>query len=382
MTKRIIFDTEHTLIRDAVRSFANEHIAPFYEEWEEQGQVSRQMWKEAGNYGLLSPNTPTKYNGLDADFLTNACIGEELSALGFVGPAVGFSIHSDITTPYIIKYGTEAQKERILPGCVSGEIILAIAMSEPGAGSDLQGIKTTAVKDGNDYIINGSKVFITNGQLCDMVLVVAKTDPNAGAKGISLFLVNANSKGFSRGKNLKKIGLQSQDTSELFFDNVRVSKDNLLGQEGKGFFMLMSELPAERMSLSVGAIAAAQSILNQTIQYTAQRKAFGQPIASFQNTQFKLAEMDTDLTVAQVFIDHCLQLLVKDELDDVTAAKAKLMSSELQCKVIDECLQMHGGYGYMMEYPVARAYLDARVQRIYAGTSEIMKVIISRDLFK
>ena len=255
-------------------------------------------------------------------------------------------------------------------------------MSEPGAGSDLQGIKTTAVKDGNDYIINGSKVFITNGQLCDMVLVVAKTDPNAGAKGISLFLVDANTKGFSRGKNLKKIGLQSQDTSELFFDNVRVSKDNLLGQEGKGFFMLMSELPAERMSLSVGAIAAAQSILNQTIQYTAQRKAFGQPIASFQNTQFKLAEMDTDLTVAQVFIDHCLQLLVKGQLDDVTAAKAKLMSSELQCKVIDECLQLHGGYGYMMEYPVARAYLDARVQRIYAGTSEIMKVIISRDLFK
>jgi len=379
--ERTIFETEHNLIRDAVRSFATEHIAPFYEQWEEDGQVDREMWRKAGEAGLLSPNVSAEFGGMEADFRVNAVIGEELSAMGFISPAVGFSIHSDITVPYIMNYGTQEQKEKYLPGCITGDIVLALAMSEPAAGSDLQGIKTTAVKDGNDYILNGSKVFITNGQHADLVLVVAKTDSTAGAKGISLFLVEADSVGFSRGQNLKKIGLHSQDTSELFFDNVRVPVENLLGSEGMGFIMLMSELPTERMSVSVGAIASAQSILQQTIAYTAERKAFGKPIAVFQNTQFKLAEMDTDITVAQVFVDRCLELLVEGKLDDVTAAKVKLMTSELQCKVIDECLQLHGGYGYMMEYPVARAFLDSRVQRIYAGTSEIMKVIISRNLF-
>tara|TARA_R110002074_G_scaffold103776_4_gene223973 strand:+ start:600 stop:1745 length:1146 start_codon:yes stop_codon:yes gene_type:complete len=380
--ERTIFETEHNLIRDAVRSFATEHISPFYEQWEEDGQVDRDMWRKAGEAGLLSPNVPAEFGGMEADFLVNAVIGEELSAMGFISQAVGFSIHSDITVPYIMNYGTQEQKEKYLPACITGDIVLALAMSEPAAGSDLQGIKTTAVKDGNDYILNGSKVFITNGQHADLVLVVAKTDPTAGAKGISLFLVEADSVGFTRGQNLKKIGLHSQDTSELFFDNVRVPVENLLGGEGMGFIMLMSELPTERMSVSVGAIASAQSILQQTITYTAERKAFGKPIAVFQNTQFKLAEMDTDITVAQVFVDRCLELLVEGKLDDVTAAKVKLMTSELQCKVIDECLQLHGGYGYMMEYPVARAFLDSRVQRIYAGTSEIMKVIISRSLFK
>ena len=380
--ERTIFETEHNLIRDAVRSFATEHISPFYEQWEEDGQVDRDMWRKAGEAGLLSPNVPAEFGGMEADFRVNAVIGEELSAMGFISQAVGFSIHSDITVPYIMNYGTQEQKEKYLPACITGDIVLALAMSEPAAGSDLQGIKTTAVKDGNDYILNGSKVFITNGQHADLVLVVAKTDPTAGAKGISLFLVEADSVGFTRGQNLKKIGLHSQDTSELFFDNVRVPVENLLGGEGMGFIMLMSELPTERMSVSVGAIASAQSILHQTITYTAERKAFGKPIAVFQNTQFKLAEMDTDITVAQVFVDRCLELLVEGKLDDVTAAKVKLMTSELQCKVIDECLQLHGGYGYMMEYPVARAFLDSRVQRIYAGTSEIMKVIISRSLFK
>ena len=379
--ERTIFETEHNLIRDAVRSFATEHISPFYEQWEEDGQVDRDMWRKAGEAGLLSPNVPAEFGGMEADFRVNAVIGEELSAMGFISQAVGFSIHSDITVPYIMNYGTQEQKEKYLPACITGDIVLALAMSEPAAGSDLQGIKTTAVKDGNDYILNGSKVFITNGQHADLVLVVAKTDPTAGAKGISLFLVEADSVGFSRGQNLKKIGLHSQDTSELFFDNVRVPVENLLGSEGMGFIMLMSELPTERMSVSVGAIASAQSILQQTITYTAERKAFGKPIAVFQNTQFKLAEMDTDITVAQVFVDRCLELLVEGKLDDVTTAKVKLMTSELQCKVIDECLQLHGGYGYMMEYPVARAFLDSRVQRIYAGTSEIMKVIISRNLF-
>lgn len=380
--ERTIFETEHNLIRDAVRSFATEHISPFYEQWEEDGQVDRDMWRKAGEAGLLSPNVPAEFGGMEADFRVNAVIGEELSAMGFISQAVGFSIHSDITVPYIMNYGTQEQKEKYLPACITGDIVLALAMSEPAAGSDLQGIKTTAVKDGNDYILNGSKVFITNGQHADLVLVVAKTDPTAGAKGISLFLVEADSVGFTRGQNLKKIGLHSQDTSELFFDNVRVPVENLLGGEGMGFIMLMSELPTERMSVSVGAIASAQSILQQTIAYTSERKAFGKPIAVFQNTQFKLAEMDTDITVAQVFVDRCLELLVEGKLDDVTAAKVKLMTSELQCKVIDECLQLHGGYGYMMEYPVARAFLDSRVQRIYAGTSEIMKVIISRSLFK
>ena len=380
--ERTIFETEHNLIRDAVRSFATEHISPFYEQWEEDGQVDRDMWRKAGEAGLLSPNVPAEFGGMEADFRVNAVIGEELSAMGFISQAVGFSIHSDITVPYIMNYGTQEQKEKYLPACITGDIVLALAMSEPAAGSDLQGIKTTAVKDGNDYILNGSKVFITNGQHADLVLVVAKTDPTAGAKGISLFLVEADSVGFTRGQNLKKIGLHSQDTSELFFDNVRVPVENLLGGEGMGFIMLMSELPTERMSVSVGAIASAQSILQQTIAYTSERKAFGKPIAGFQNTQFKLAEMDTDITVAQVFVDRCLELLVEGKLDDVTAAKVKLMTSELQCKVIDECLQLHGGYGYMMEYPVARAFLDSRVQRIYAGTSEIMKVIISRSLFK
>ena len=379
--ERTIFETEHNLIRDAVRSFATEHISPFYEQWEEDGQVDRDMWRKAGEAGLLSPNVPAEFGGMEADFRVNAVIGEELSAMGFISQAVGFSIHSDITVPYIMNYGTQEQKEKYLPACITGDIVLALAMSEPAAGSDLQGIKTTAVKDGNDYILNGSKVFITNGQHADLVLVVAKTDPTAGAKGISLFLVEADSVGFTRGQNLKKIGLHSQDTSELFFDNVRVPVENLLGSEGMGFIMLMSELPTERMSVSVGAIASAQSILQQTIAYTSERKAFGKPIAVFQNTQFKLAEMDTDITVAQVFVDRCLELLVEGKLDDVTAAKVKLMTSELQCKVIDECLQLHGGYGYMMEYPVARAFLDSRVQRIYAGTSEIMKVIISRNLF-
>lgn len=379
---RTIFEQEHDLIRDVVRSFAAEHIVPYYEKWEEDGQPYKRLWTAAGEQGLLAPNIPAEYGGMGADFLTNACIGEELSAMGFVSPAVGFSIHSDISVPYIMKYGTKEQKDYYLPRCVTGETVLAIAMSEPAAGSDLQGIKTTAIKDGDDYILNGSKVFITNGQLADTVIVVAKTDPKAGAKGTSLFLVDATLPGFSRGKNLKKVGLHSQDTSELFFDNVRVPANRLLGREGAGFMYLMSELPTERMSLAVGAIASAKSILQQTIQYTSERKAFGAPIASFQNTQFSLAQMDTDLTVAEVFIDHCLELLVADKLDEVTAAKAKMMSSDLQCKVIDECLQLHGGYGYMMEYPVARAFLDSRVQRIYGGTNEIMKVIIARDLFK
>ncbi|MGB1907979.1 MAG: acyl-CoA dehydrogenase family protein, partial [Spongiibacter sp.] len=266
--------------------------------------------------------------------------------------------------------------------CVSGEIIMSIAMTEPGAGSDLQGIKTTAVKDGDDYIINGSKTFITNGQLSDLVIVVAKTDPSAGAKGVSLFLVEDGTPGYNKGANLEKIGMKAQDTSELFFQDVRVSKDQLLGEEGMGFVYLMQDLPQERLSVAITAIANAKAVLEQTVEYVKERKAFGKSIATFQNTQFKLAELDTDVTVAEAYLDRCLQLHIEEAFDSVAAAKCKLMSTDLQCRLIDECLQLHGGYGYMWEYPVARAFADSRVQRIYAGTNEIMKLIVGRELLK
>jgi alkylation response protein AidB-like acyl-CoA dehydrogenase len=279
-------------------------------------------------------------------------------------------------------YGTEEQKQRYLPACVSGEIITAIAMTEPGTGSDLQAIKTKAVLDesGEYYILNGSKTFITNGQMADLVLVVAKTNPDAGAKGISLLLVEANSEGFKKGQNLDKIGMKAQDTSELFFQDVKVPKDNLLGTNGMGFVYLMQELPQERLSVSLSAIGCAESILQQTVDYVKERKAFGRNIASFQNTQFKLAEMSATLTMARVFVDKCLDLHISKELDAITAAKLKLLTTDIQCDVIDECLQLHGGYGYILDYPVARAYADARVQKIYAGTNEIMKLIIGRSM--
>ncbi|MEH6605457.1 MAG: acyl-CoA dehydrogenase family protein, partial [Pseudomonadales bacterium] len=300
------------------------------------------------------------------------------AAMGLSG--LGWSLHSDIAVPYIINYGSEKQKQKYVPGCISGDIITAIAMTEPGTGSDLQGIKTTAIVDGDDYIINGSKTFITNGQLADLVVVVVKTDPSAGAAGVSLILVEAGTPGFDKGKNLEKLGLKAQDTSELFFNDVRVPKANVLGEEGKGFAYLMQELPQERMSIAIGAVASAKSILQQTVDYVKERKAFDKPISAFQNTQFKLAEQDAEVSVAEVYVDRCLELLVEGNLDAATASKAKLISTEMQGRVIDECLQLYGGYGYMWEYPVARAYADARVQRIYGGTSEVMKMIISRAL--
>jgi alkylation response protein AidB-like acyl-CoA dehydrogenase len=293
---------------------------------------------------------------------------------------IGWGLHSDIAVPYILNYGSEEQKHKYLPGTVTGDIVTAIAMTEPGTGSDLQGIKTNAVLDGDEYIINGSKTFITNGQQADLIVVVARTDPDAGAKGISLFLVEAGTSGFNRGTNLEKIGMKAQDTSELFFGDMRIPKENLLGEIGKGFVYLMDELPQERLSVALNAIANTESILEQTIEYVSERKAFGKSIASFQNTQFKLAEADTKVTSTRVFIDRCLELHMEGKLDVATAAKAKLLATEVQCEVLDECLQLHGGYGYMWEYPVARAFADARVQKIYAGTSEVMKLIISRAL--
>jgi len=380
MIKRTVFEPEHEMFRDSFRKFLQEEAAPYYEQWERDGQVSRDFWRKAGQMGYLSPTVPEAYGGVEVDFRYNSVVAEEVSNFGFTG--IGFGLHSDIAVPYIMAYGTEEQKQKYLPGCVNGDIITAIAMTEPGTGSDLQGVKTNAIlsDDGEHYILNGSKTFITNGQLADLVIVVAKTDPNAGSKGTSLFLVEADSPGFVKGQNLHKIGMKAQDTSELFFQDVKVPKENLLGTEGMGFIYLMQELPQERLSVSLTAVACAESILEQTVTYVKERKAFGKEIASFQNTQFKLAEMSANVTMARVFLDKCLELHINKELDAVTAAKLKLLTTDLQCDVVDECLQLHGGYGYMWEYPVARAYADARVQKIYAGTNEIMKLIIARAM--
>jgi len=377
---RQVFDSDHEQFRDMVIKFLKTEAVPYHEEWEEQGQVSREVWLKAGQQGMLCPTMPEQYGGVGVDFRYNAIVTEEIARLGLTG--IGWGLHSDIAVPYLESYGTEQQKQKYLPRCISGEIITAIAMTEPGTGSDLQGVKTHAVLNKDEYVINGSKTFITNGQMADLVIVVVKTDPAAGAKGTSLLLVEAGTPGFDKGKNLKKIGMKAQDTSELFFDNVRVPKENLLGQEGMGFAYLMRELAQERLSVALGAVASAEGILQHTLDYVQDRKAFGSSIASFQNTQFKLAEVDADLTMLRVFIDRCLELHIAGELDAATAAKAKLLSTEIKCRAIDECLQLHGGYGYMWEYPVARAYADARVQKIYAGTNEIMKVIIARSLME
>ena len=380
MIPRTIYEPEHEQFRDSVRKFLEIEAVPFHEQWEKDGQIDRNLWYKAGELGFLSPTADEAYGGVGVDFRYNAVFNEENSRLGLSG--IGFFLHSDISVPYILNNGSEAQKQKYIPGCISGETIVAIAMTEPGAGSDLQGIKTTAVLDGDEYIINGAKTFITCGQQSDLVIVVCKTDPTAGAKGISLILVEAGTPGFEKGGKLEKIGLKAQDTSELFFQDVRVPKENLLGEEGKGFYYLMSELPQERLSIAIGAIASAESVLEQTVAYVKERKAFGKSIATFQNTQFQLAEMDAEVSCQRVFVDRCLELHVAGELDSVTASKAKLLASDLQFSVANRCLQLHGGYGYMWEYPVARAFADARVQSIYGGTNEIMKLIIGREILK
>ena len=380
MIPRTLYDSDHELFRQSVRKFIETQAIPHHETWEKEGMVSDEVWLGAGSQGFLCPTVAEKYGGVNADFRYNCIVNEEIARSGCSG--LGWTLHSDIAVPYIERYGTEYQKEKYLSRCVSGELITAIAMSEPGAGSDLQGTKTNAVLDGDHYILNGSKTFITNGQKSGLVIVVAKTDVSAGSKGISLFLVESEFEGFSKGKNLEKLGMKAQDTSELFFQDVRVPKENLLGEEGRGFIYLMQDLPQERLSIAVGAIANAQALLESTIDYTKERKAFGVSVASFQNTQFKLAELSAEISSAEVFLDRCTELLLNDELDTVTASKLKLIATDLQCKVADECLQLHGGWGYMWEYPVCRAFADSRVQRIYGGSNEIMKLIISRELMK
>lgn len=378
MLTRSVFEEEHNQFRDMVRKFLETEAKPYHSQWENAGIVSREIWQKAGELGMLSPTMPEAYGGVGVDFRYNAIVTEEVSRAFTTG--LGFGLHSDIVVPYIYNYGSEAQRQKYLPGCINGDIVTAIAMTEPGTGSDLQGIKTTAIRDGDEFVLNGSKTFITNGQMADVVVVVAKTDPAAGAKGISLLIVETGTPGFERGANLHKLGLKAQDTSELFFDNCRIPAENILGDEGKGFIYLMKELPQERLSVALTGTAQAEAVLEETVRYVKERKAFGGRIADFQNTQFKLAEMDAQITQSRVFIDHCLALHIAGKLDEVTAAKAKLLASDLQCKVADECLQLHGGYGFMWEYPVCRAFADARVQRIYAGTNEIMKLIISRKL--
>lgn len=378
MLPRPLFGSDHELFRDSVRRFLEAEAVPFHAQWEKDGHVDRALWRRAGEQGLLCSHLPEAYGGMGADFLYSTVVIEEIGRLGLTG--IGFSLHSDIVAPYLLHYGTEEQKQRYLPRLVSGELIGAIAMTEPSAGSDLQGIKTSAVLDGDHYVINGSKTFITNGYLADLVIVVARTDPAAGSKGISLFVVEAGTPGFDKGKRLEKVGMKAQDTAELFFQDVRVPKDNLLGQAGSGFVYLMQELPQERLTVGIGALASAEAALRWTLDYTRERKAFGKVVADFQNTRFKLAEMATEVQVGRVFLDRCLELHLRGELDVPTAAMLKYWSTDLQCKVLDECVQLHGGYGFMWEYPVARAWADARVQRIYAGTNEIMKEIIARSL--
>lgn len=379
MFARSVFSEEHEVFRQSVRRFCETEIAPHHAEWEHNGAVSREVWLKAGEQGLLCCSVPEEFGGPGGDFLMSAIVVEELSRIGATGP--GFYLHSEIVAPYLVHYGTEDQQREWLPKMVRGETIGAVAMSEPAAGSDLQGIKTTAIRDGDDLVINGSKVFITNGQLSDLVIVVAKTDPNAGAKGTSLVLVERGREGFNRGRNLEKIGWKAQDTSELFFDNVRVPVTNLLGGENLGFIQLVEQLPQERLLVSMRAATAIETALEWTVKYTSDRKAFGKSIAEFQNTRFKLAEVKAKATMMRVFIDHCIQQHMDGELDATDAAIAKLQSTEMLSDVLDECLQLHGGYGYMWEYPIARAWADARMSRIAGGTSEIMKEIIGRSLF-
>ena len=377
--ERTLFEPEHEMFRDSFRAFLERHVAPFHEEWEKDTIVDRGVWLDAGKQGFLGMAVPEEYGGGGvADFRYNTIVTEEVTAGRYSG--LGFSLHNDVTAPSLIRLGTEEQKQRWLPGFCSGELISAIAMTEPGTGSDLQGIKTRAVKDGDHYILNGSKTFITNGIHADLVIVVAQTDPEKGALGFSLLMVERGMAGFERGRHLDKLGLDAQDTAELSFTDVRVPAENLLGEEGQGFVYLMQNLPQERISIAIMAAAAMEEVLTQTVEYARERKAFGKPIGSFQNSRFLLAELATEATVVRMMVDEYIRLHLDDRLTVEQAAMAKWYSTEKQVHLIDRCLQLHGGYGYMREYPVARAYLDARVQTIYGGTSEIMKEIIGRSL--
>ncbi|MGH3437680.1 MAG: acyl-CoA dehydrogenase family protein [Sciscionella sp.] len=365
--------------RELARSFAEKELAPNQERWIEQKQVDRDLWTRAGDIGLLCLSIPEEYGGGGGTFAHEAVLYEEQAYCG--DAAWGVSVHNGIVAHYLLAYGSEEQKKRWLPKMASGEFVGAICMTEPGTGSDLQAIKTRAVRDGDEYVINGSKTFITNGGLADLLVLAVKTDPDGGAKGVSLVVVETSTEGFRRGRVLDKIGLKGQDTAELFFDNVRVPAANLLGdQEGLGFVQMMQQLPQERLLIAVTAAAGMEAALAQTLEYTNERTAFGRPVAGFQNTKFVLADCATEAAVARAFVDQCIERHLRGELDVKGAAMAKLWTTERVNKVIDDCVQLHGGYGYMSEYPIARAWADVRVSRIFGGTNEIMKEIISRTL--
>ncbi|MGK2866369.1 MAG: acyl-CoA dehydrogenase family protein [Mycobacterium sp.] len=376
---RTLFEPEHDLFRESYRAFLERHAAPFRDEWEKAKIVDREVWREAGKQGFLGMAVPEEYGGGgNADFRYNVVITEETAGGRHSG--LGFTLQNDVIAPYLIELANEEQKQRWLPGFCSGELITAIAMTEPGTGSDLQGIKARAVRDGDHYVLNGSKTFITNGIHADLVIVVACTDPEKGAQGFSLLVVERGMEGFERGRHLDKIGLDAQDTAELSFTDVKVPVENLLGEEGMGFLYLMQNLPQERISIAVMAAAAMEQVLEDTLQYTKERKAFGKPIGSFQNSRFTLAELATEATVIRIMVDEFIRLHLDRKLTVDQAAMAKWYSTEAQVRLVDRCLQLYGGYGYMREYPIAKAFLDSRIQTIYGGTTEIMKEIIGRGL--
>ncbi|WP_292998050.1 acyl-CoA dehydrogenase family protein [Nevskia sp.] len=379
MFKRTLFSSEHELFRDTVRKFIEREIAPHHAKWEHDGIVPRDLWLKAGEAGMLCCTIPEEYGGLGLDYLFDVVVFEEMARSGFTGP--GFLIHCDLVATYVKSFGTEEQKQQWLPKMVSGEAIGSLGMTEPHAGSDLKAIRTRAVRDGDDYIINGQKVFISNGQLCDVLVLATKTDSEAGSKGVTLFLVDTKTPGFKRGKNLEKLGMKAQDTSELFFEDMRVPASCMLGREGEGFKLMMTKLAQERLAQAIRSATVAETLIEMTVDYTANRKAFGTTIGAFQNTQFKLAELHTEAVIGRVFTDHCIAKFMAGELDEVDAAMAKMWLSNLHCKCADECLQLFGGWGYMWEYPISRAFADSRIVKIAGGSIEVMKLIIGRSLF-
>ena len=380
MIERKLFTPEHEIFRDAVRKFIAREITPYHAQWEADGIVPRELWLKAGEAGFLCCAVPEAYGGAGADYLYDVVVFEEMARAGATGP--GFMIHTDLVATYINSFGTEEQKREWLPKMVRGEAIGSLGMTEPHAGSDLKNIRTRATRDGDEFVINGQKVFISNGQLCDVIVLATKTDSTAGAKGITLFLVEGDRPGFKRGRNLEKLGMKAQDTSELFFEDVRVPASNMLGREGEGFALMMTKLSQERLAQAIRSATVVEAVIDWTVEYTAQREAFGQTIADFQNTQFKLAELKVEATAGRVLTDRCIELFMAGKLDPIDAAVAKMFLSNLHCKTVDECLQLFGGWGYMWEYPICRAYADARVVKIAGGSIEIMKYLIGRDLFK
>jgi acyl-CoA dehydrogenase len=378
MIPRTLFSAEHEAFRETARRFIAREIVPHHGEWEKAGVVPRELWRKAGAAGLLCCDVPDTYGGMGGDFLYSTIMIEEMARAGATGPT--FYLQSDIIAPYLVDFGTEAQKQRWLPKMASGEVVAAVGMTEPSGGSDLQGMRTAAVRDGDEYVINGQKVFITNGYTADLLVLACKTDPKARAKGVSLILVETDRPGYQRGRRLEKIGCKAQDTAELFFADLRVPVSNLLGEEGRGFYHLMTQLSQERLVQAIRAVASSEAALEWTLEYALQRKMFGHTLADFQNTQFKLAEMRAEILAQRVFVDRCVELHLQKKLDSVDAAMAKLLTTELQGKVMDQCLQLFGGWGYMWEFPIARAYADARMTRIGGGSIEVMKQIIGRDL--